>query len=298
MAYFDLNAYLKALYSKDLYEQILSSFERPKELCVFLNALKCDDKSLEELFKKEGFAFLRLDEFCYKLAFEDKSRLTRLKDYNLGHFYLQNHSSYLAAKNLNVRANERVLDLCAAPGGKSINLANFMSKLGVLSCVEVSKDRFFLLKENLKKHSVDNARCFNKDGKIIGKLCTLSFDKILVDAPCSSFAKLGFKAQKSYKEIKSLALLQKKLLHSALNALKIGGELVYSTCTFLKEENEEVIENALNSKFKLKMMPLNLDKAQGINAFSSNEDLANFARRIVSDELHQGFFIARLKKLG
>lgn len=297
MAYFDLSLYLKELYDEDIYEQIIASFNKPKAVCLFLNSLKCKDEDLSKELKANEIPFLKLDEYCYKIPFEFKKRLGRLKIYSLGHFYLQNYSSYLCSKNLNVKAGETVLDMCAAPGGKSINLANFMGNLGVLSCVEASKSRFFTLQENLKNYGVFNAKCFLKDAKSVGRLCPLKFDKILLDAPCSSFAKMGFELQKSQKELKSIALLQKKLLHSALQALKIKGELVYSTCTFLREENEEVIENALKSDFKLELLELNLSNTKHINGFSQDENIKTKTKRIIPDDFNQGFFIAKLKKL-
>lgn len=297
MACFDLNSYLAKLYDEDIYKQIIDSFRKPKDICVFTNLLKCQNKDLENELSFNQIPFFKLDEFCYKVPFDFKERLTRLEIYTQGFFYLQNHSSYLCAKNIGAKANESVLDMCAAPGGKSINLANFMSNLGFLSCVEVSKSRFFILQKNLKNYGVNNAKCFHKDAKGIARLTPLRFDRILLDAPCSSFAKMGFDTTKNQKELKNIAFLQKKLLHSALHALKINGELVYSTCTFLKEENEEVLENALKSKFKLKLLPLDLNTASCINAFSSDERIKKNAKRIIPDDFHQGFFIAKLKKL-
>lgn len=298
MAYFDLEAYLKGLYTDEDFKQIISSFKSQKDVCIFINILKCKNEELENTLKEADISFTRLDEYCYKLAFKDKEKLSRLELFFEAGFYIQNHSSYLCALNLNVKSGENVLDMCAAPGGKSINLANFMQNKGYLACVEANKERFFTLKKLLHLYGLNIHKCFHKDAKTIGRLCPLKFDKILLDAPCSTFAKMGFNLQKSQKELKNIAHLQKRLLHSALKALKIGGELVYSTCTFLKEENEEVLENALRSEFDLKFLPLELKNAKAIEAFSQDENIRSYARRILPDDLHDGFFIARLQKLG
>lgn len=296
MAYFDLKAYLIGLYGQDLSQKILHSFTQNKDIGVFVNSLKCDILNFEKELTKANIAFKQIDENFYKIAFLDKSTLTHLQIFSQGFFYVQNYSSYLCAKNLDPKSDQNVLDLCAAPGGKSINLANFMQNKGELACVEASKERFFTLKNNLVRYGV-RAKAFHKDGKIIGRLCPLKFDKILLDAPCSSFAKFGLNLEKSPKELKNIALLQKKLLHSALKALKRGGELVYSTCTFLKEENEEVLENALNSEFEFEFLPLKLDNITSIEAFSTHKKLTNNARRIIADDFNDGFFIAKIKKL-
>lgn len=291
---FDLLAHLKELYNPNELELIIHNFKQEKGICAFLNTLKTDKENLKQIFT--DLNFIQFDEYTFGFKQEQKAILTRAKSFDLGHFYIQNRSSYLCAKSLQVRAEDKSLDMCAAPGGKSINLANFMHNQGSLACVELNKTRFFTLQENLKKYGVKNARCFLKDSKLIGKLCPQNFDKILLDAPCSSFAKFGFKLTKSQKELKALSLLQKKLLNSALKALKINAELIYSTCTFTRFENEEVIENALNSNFKIKLLPLDLKGVKTSPAKSKIKALEN-AVRILPDEFHDGFFICKIKKL-
>lgn len=334
MAYFELYEYLKKHYTKDICDDIKASFSVKKDICVFLNTLKCDDSTLESDFESLGVDFTRLDEFCYRINSRFKDILTHSNAYNQGFFYIQNYSSYLTARLLEAKSGEKVLDMCAAPGGKSVNLANFTQNQAQLSCIEINKARFFTLKENLAKCGVI-ALCFNKDALSVGRVCEKKFDKILLDAPCSSYAKMGFDGfLKHKKELKNIALKQKKLLNAALNALKIGGELVYSTCTFLHEENEEVIENALNSRFKVCLLDLNeplsklcVDfsgefakqnaslsvnfsplKAKISPAFSprikfakiisQNKELSKNAKRILPDDFAMGFFIAKLKRLG
>ncbi|WP_348518973.1 RsmB/NOP family class I SAM-dependent RNA methyltransferase [Campylobacter sp. CCS1377] len=296
MALFDLKTHLDGLYDEKQVLDILESFDKPKDICVFINTLKSNELDFEELLKQVDIAFVKLDKYCYKIDHKDKNTLTRLKAFELGYFYVQNYSSYLCAKNLNVKPNESVLDMCAAPGGKSINLANFMENQGYLACVEASKDRFFVLKKNLQNYGVKIAKCFLKDAKSIGKICPSKFDKILLDAPCSTFAKSGFLIQKNLKEIKQISNLQKRLLNSALKALKQDGELIYSTCTFTRYENEEVLENALNGEIKIEILDLNLDKIEAVAAKSSEFDALKKAKRILPNNLNDGFFICKIKK--
>ncbi|MBX1886355.1 RsmB/NOP family class I SAM-dependent RNA methyltransferase [Campylobacter peloridis] len=297
MALFDLQSALDEIYTKEQKEQILQSFIEEKNINIFRNALTINALELEKILNSEQIVYEKISEFCYKIPYKYKSNLSSMKAFNEGFFYIQNYSSYLCAKALDVRAGQNVLDMCAAPGGKSINLANFMQNEGYLACVEASKDRFFILQENLKKYGVKNAKTFLKDAKSIGRICPLKFDKILLDAPCSTFAKMGLKIQKNTKEIKQIASLQKKLLHSALLALKHGGELVYSTCTFLQEENEEVLENAFRNKdFNLQLLDFELLNADFVQAKSKEFDLS-FAKRVLPNDYVDGFFIAKVKKL-
>ncbi|MBM0636932.1 RsmB/NOP family class I SAM-dependent RNA methyltransferase [Campylobacter sp. VicNov18] len=284
------------LYTQDEFESLLFSFEKEKNVCVFLNTLNSNAQALEYEFLKQGLKFRKMNAYCYLFEAKDKKILSSMKAFNEYKFYIQNYASYLCALNLEVKPGQSVLDMCAAPGGKSINLANFMQNTGYLACNEINKERFFILQKNLRNYGV-NAKVYNKDGKNIGNLCPLKFDKILLDAPCSTLSKMGFKLEKSYKEIKNLAKIQKKLLHSALKALKIGGELVYSTCTFSKEENEEVIENALKSQFKIELLEIKLENAKAKEAQSKMSEIAK-CKRILPSLDYDGFFIAKLRKLG
>lgn len=286
---------LASIYNDKELENLKNSFKLPKKICCFINRLKCDNLTLEREFQDLNLEYEKLNEYCYLFKACDKSILSSMQAFNEFKFYIQNYASYLCALNLDVKAGQSVLDMCAAPGGKSINLANFMQNEGYLACNEVSKDRFFTLQKNLKNYGV-KARVFMKDGKNIGNLCPLKFDKILLDAPCSTLAKMGLELEKSSKEIKNIAKLQKKLLHSALKALKVGGELVYSTCTFTKEENEEVIENALRSDFDIELLDINLENALAKNGQSSEFEAISKCKRILPCEEYDGFFIAKLRK--
>ncbi len=287
---------LEQIYTQKELKQIENSFKKPKKICIFLNALKTTREELENELLSLELSFERLNGFCYLLDFDLKPKLTRSMAFNKAWFYIQNYSSYLCAKNLNVSAGETVLDMCAAPGGKSINLANFMQNKGQLSCVELSKTRFFTLQKNLKNYGVKIARCFLKDAKFVGRLCPLKFDKILLDAPCSTLAK-DFWLKRSKKELKELVKMQKRLLHSALKALKHGGELVYSTCTFFKEENEEVLENALRSEFELEILELDLEGVLAKDGVSAEFKELQKSKRILANEINEGFFLAKVRKI-
>ncbi|AII15002.1 tRNA/rRNA cytosine-C5-methylase, NOL1/NOP2/Sun family [Campylobacter iguaniorum] len=282
---------LATLVPKDKFDSVWNSFFEPKFVGFFINLLASEPKSVESELESLGVEFkqFNLPNF-YICEPKFKEILSHSSLFNEGKIYIQNPSSYLSPLMLNPLPSDITLDMCASPGGKSIVLANLMGGAKNLAVMEANKDRFFTLKMNLKKYGCNKAKTFNKDARSVSHTCANRFDKILLDAPCSSYSQFGvsFK-EKSYKEIKSIAKLQKQLLNSALTALKVGGSVVYSTCTFYEEENEEVIQNALNSKFELKLEPLNLGLKQAVSS--------EFGVRIIPDETMDAFFVSKIVKL-
>ncbi|TWO19683.1 RsmB/NOP family class I SAM-dependent RNA methyltransferase [Campylobacter hyointestinalis] len=283
---------LRNLVATDIFDKVWDSFFQPKQVGFFINLLKTTKQdALNELlnlgvdFRYSGFGDFYICDFKFK------ELITTSAVFNEGRIYLQNLSSYLSPLTLNPKAGDFVLDMCSSPGGKSIVLANLMSGSGNLAAMEANKERFFKLKANLKNYGCQWVKTYNKDARSVAHTCINKFDKILLDAPCSSYSLYNenFK-EKSFKEIKSIARLQKQLLNAALSALKVGGEIVYSTCTFYEEENEDVIKNALASKFDIKLEAIDFD----LKLCVKNE----FGVRILPDDLMNAFFISKIKKLG
>lgn len=280
---------LKLLIGKDEFEGVWNSFFKTKNIGFFINLLKCNEENVLKRLNKLGIEPKKILPNFYLVEHILKDILTHSDLFNNGEIYIQNPSSFLAPFILNPSKNDFVLDMCASPGGKSIALANLL-KGGYLAAMEVNKQRFFLLKSNLKKYGCDFVHTYNKDARSIAKTCPQKFDKILLDTPCSSYSKFNdsFK-EKSRNDIKALCKLQKQLLNSALVALKSGGEMVYSTCTFYKEENEDVILNALNSKFNIKILPIDLNLPQC--------RFNKFGLRIIPDDTMNAFFMCKIMKI-
>lgn len=273
------------------FNEVWQSFFSQKQVGFFISALGLEQKErifteLKELNLKEI-----LPNF-YLVGGTKKPILSASSSFNEGLIYIQNPSSYLSALNLNASLNDEICDMCASPGGKSIAVCALLASKNELkfSCIEADKNRFFTLKSNLKKYSLLNIKTFNKDARSISRTCKERFTRIILDAPCSSYSHFSenFK-EKSIKEIKALSKLQKELLNAGLGALKCGGELVYSTCTFYPQENEQVIQNALNSKFKIQILKLDF--------LPQNARQNDFGALILPNEIYDGFFITRIKKL-
>jgi 16S rRNA (cytosine1407-C5)-methyltransferase len=202
---------------------------------------------------------------------------------------------------------ETVLDLAAAPGGKTLILAGMMQNTGWLSAVEPSRERFFRLRDNLEHQGVTNAHTYMTDGRSVGKKCPEMFDRILLDAPCSSEARFKSFDEKSTSfwtihKVKETSKLQRRLLLSAYDALKPGGKLLYSTCSFSPEENESPLQHLLERHGShLKTLPLVLPfdnvqkplKQWGKEVF--DERIQNAVRILPTDTI-DGFFICLLEK--
>lgn len=181
----------------------------------------------------------------------DKSDLAVTQMYKMGFFYIQNLSSMIPAAILSPSPNQIVLDMCAAPGSKTTQLASMLNNKGSIVANDADVHRVAKLRSVLEMFNVKNVKLRNGAGEAIGKREEGHYDKILLDAPCSGEGLVYLKGEKplrfwNIKKIKPMANIQKKLIESAFNALKKGGTLVYSTCTLETEENEGVVSHLID----------------------------------------------------
>ena len=222
-----------------------------------------------------------------------------------GFYYIQALTSMLPPLILNPSLKEKVLDLCSAPGSKTTQIAELMNNRGILVVNELEIDRIKALVFNLDKMNFLNYGVVNSKGEILSKYYNEYFDKILVDAPCSGLGIIQKKIEVnkwwSLERVKNLSEIQNKLLVSAIKMLKVGGELVYSTCTLTPEENELVI-NKLLKKYPIDVEPVNipLKHTIGITNYKDNklDKRLSKAIRIFPWEVNSdGFFLVKLKKI-
>lgn len=222
-------------------------------------------------------------------------------DWVSGYVYSQDPSAMFPAIALNVHPGEKVLDLCAAPGGKTTALASDLAGEGVLVANEISKSRAKILRENLERWGADNVAIINEDSKRVSDKLPHFFDAILVDAPCSGegmFRKNPEAIQYwSPEYVLTCQSRQKEILTNAVKNLRSGGRLVYSTCTFSPEEDEQIVEWLVN-KFKMKIEPITeFDVGQAGHpewSKTNNPDLAKTRRFWPQDNVGEGQFVALL----
>ena len=221
-----------------------------------------------------------------------------------GFYYIQALTSMLPPCVLNPSEKDVVLDLCSAPGSKTTQLAEMMNNKGILVVNELEIDRIKALVFNLDKMNFLNYGVVNKRGEILSKYYDSYFDKILVDAPCSGLGIIQKKNEVNHwwslERVKNLSEIQLKLLVSAIKMLKVGGELVYSTCTLTPEENELLIDKVLQ-KYPVDIEPVNIpiNHHRGLTHYKDEklDSRLSQAIRIFPWEVESdGFFLVKLKK--
>ena len=226
----------------------------------------------------------------------------------LGLYYIQEVSSMLSPIALDAQPGEFILDMCASPGSKTTQIAAKMENKGTIIANDIKLDRVKILSANLQRCGVSNTIISKKDGiALCSKLAKAGykFDKILLDAPCSGEGTLRT-SPKTYrmwnpKVIKNFSRQQKKLIAFALKALKKDGTLVYSTCTHAPEENEEIVNFALeNFPVKIEKFNLPIECRPGIESWQDkqfNEEIKHTCRIYPQDNNTEGFFIAKMTLL-
>ncbi|GAA3636270.1 RsmF rRNA methyltransferase first C-terminal domain-containing protein [Lactobacillus hamsteri] len=222
-----------------------------------------------------------------------------------GTVYSQDPSAMFPAWIANVQAGEKVLDLCAAPGGKSTALGQALKGEGLLVANEISASRVKALRENIERWGISNALITNNDSFALAKVFPQFFDKILVDAPCSGEGMFRKNPEAieywSPEYVQTCQDRQQEILEQAVKMLKPGGKLIYSTCTFSPEEDEEIV-SWLVKNYKMEIQPItmiNSDKvSHGRPEWGSVDHLERTLRFWPQDNLGEGQFAAILKMPG
>ncbi|WP_353662243.1 RsmB/NOP family class I SAM-dependent RNA methyltransferase [Hydrogenimonas sp. SS33] len=297
----------RAIYPEEA-DRLLETFGHPKPVSFRVNPLKTTVDAVLTTLQEAGLAPEPVPWYAhaFTLPAKDRDALTHSPLFASGDIYIQSLSSMLAPLMLSPKPGETVLDLTAAPGGKSLMMAAQMQNEGLLSVVEPGRDRFFRLKANLERGGVAIARFFMRDGRGVGNKTPERFDKVLLDAPCSTEAKFKSYDPKTYaywseRKIKEMARLQQRLLASAVKALKPGGTLLYATCAFAPEENEAVIDKALSRHEDLTLLEMSLPVENyrcGLTSWRKKRFHPDLSKtmRILPTERMDGFYLALLRK--
>ncbi|MGE3341388.1 MAG: RsmB/NOP family class I SAM-dependent RNA methyltransferase [Candidatus Altimarinota bacterium] len=280
------------------FEKILTTFHQRPPVIRVQHLLTEDAPLLAEL-KKEGIEAQAIPSVphAYQILHADRKTLTSLEAYEQGLFYIQSAASQVPVQVLDPQPGEKVLDLCAAPGSKTTQIAIHMKGRGELMANEPNKDRFFKLLANLQHQKVDAFVTAKKHpGQNYPAFYPEYFDRVLVDVPCSSESRFIEGDQKtsrywSQPKVKSLSKLQRALLSAAIQCAKPGGTIVYSTCSLSFEENEQVLQKLLK-----KYPEVHLEQIQGDLKTLPVDPSVSGAIRLMPDEVFESFFVASLKK--
>ena len=235
---------------------------------------------------------------------EKRRDVGNLIEHSLGYIYIQEAVSMIPPLALNPKPGEFILDMCAAPGSKTTQMASMMKNQGILIANDYQIERLKPLSINMQRCGVTNSIMTLMHGHQF-KRAGLKFDKILVDAPCSGTGTVrkSFKTLKIWNPnmIKRLAGTQKQLIQTAFDCLKEDGHMVYSTCSLEPEENEAVVSWLLehNSNAKTEKFNINLNKSNPITEFGGikhHEGVKNCLRIWPQNNNTDGFFVCRIKK--
>lgn len=291
-------------------EKILAGYAAERHPSLRANTLKTGIRQLMQELTGEGVKFERAPWYEDALVIKNRREreIERLEAYRAGRLYLQSLSSMIPPLALDPRPGEKVLDMAAAPGSKTTQMAMMMQNSGYILANDANELRVERLKYNVALQGASIVEVSLQDGRTLGGKYPEQFDRVLLDVPCSGeglFLAGDPRTSRHWspKEVGRLASLQKKLFSSAFQALKPGGTLVYSTCTLSPEENEMVVDWALGEfagRLKVAAIPLRIPGARaGGKDFGAATRLrpdVEKALRIFPSKLMEGFFICRLKK--
>lgn len=237
---------------------------------------------------------------------EQRSMLTRHRLVDLGHVYVHNPSSMLAALVLAPQPGETVMDLAAAPGGKTLHLAALMGGDGFLSAVEPVPARFYKLKENLRRGGAAFVRTYQLDGRQVPAKTGPRFDRVLLDAPCSGEARFHVSDPDSFRNWSSRKIRQCRskqlgLIQAGFASLKPGGRMLYCTCSFAPEENEAVVASLVQDQKSCRLLEIELpieNWQAGLVAWEGRTfpGSLGLCRRILPNDLHDALFLALIEK--
>lgn len=286
---------LKTQYGEKITQKIIKGYMAKRKTTLRVNTLKTSSTNVIDILDKNNIKFKKVNWYNDAFIIENanESDIQKLDIYQNGEIYLQSLSSMLPPLILNPQEKTDILDMAAAPGGKTTQIAAIVNNNASITACELNKIRAEKLKYNIEKQGA-KAYVMVTDARKIDSF--FSFDKILLDAPCSGSGTLDLNTGISEKNF-SLNLISKSvkaqtaLLEKALKILKPGCDMVYSTCSILQEENEEVLEKVL-SKNKAKIVPIDFEL----------KDLPLLPTKIpgtlcvAPSDLYEGFFIAKIKK--
>lgn len=304
---------LQAIIPPDHWPRVRESFAAPQAFTVRVNPRRLTPEQAITALARAGIPAVSLAMVPGVLLIPPgyRAQVTRHELVDAGALYPQNPSSLLPVVALDPQPGERVLDLCAAPGGKTLAMAERMGDAGELVAVEAVKPRFFKLLALVKQAGAgDRVRCQLMDGGQAGRRWPEAFQRVLVDAPCSSEARFHESDPESYRywsprKSRDMAGKQKALLNAGWAALAPGGSLVYATCSFAPEENESVIAHFLGkmgqgARVAAVSLPEGVTWQPGLAEWQGKSlppELAQ-ARRILPDGVMEGFFFCLLRKPG
>lgn len=292
-----LQKILEKQYTEEYVTKIMSGYKKTRKTTLRVNTIKSSIEEIKNKLNEANIDYEQLDwskeAFIIKNA--DEKIIQEMDIYKNGQIYLQSLSSMLPPIILDPKQGSDILDMAAAPGGKTTQIAALSNNKSHITACEKNKIRFERLKYNIEKQGASCVFIMAKDSRYIDDF--FSFDQILLDAPCSGSGTLNIedmKFEKNFTEqlIEKSIKTQESLLKKAIKILKYGHEMVYSTCSILSSENEDVINRVIRST-DAEIVPIHFD---GIEQLPLLPTKINGTLCICPTELYEGFFVAKIRK--
>ncbi|MCI8411264.1 MAG: RsmB/NOP family class I SAM-dependent RNA methyltransferase [Clostridia bacterium] len=291
-----LNEILKEQYGEEIRDKILEGYKQKRYTTFRVNTLKSSIVEIEDILNNEKIEYekVKWSEEAFIIKNVSEKEIEKLEIYQNGKIYLQSLSSMLPPIILNPKEGMDILDMAAAPGGKTTQIAALVNNKAAITACEMNKIRAERLKYNIEKQGA-NAYVMITDARNIDDF--FSFNQILLDAPCSGSGTLEAE-DKNLQKVFTKKLVDKSvksqlaLLKKALTILKPESEMVYSTCSILSQENEEIINKVLNN-LNCEIVPIEL---QGMEDLPLLPTKIKGTVCICPNKLYEGFFVAKIRK--
>lgn len=284
-------------YGEELAEKIIDGYGVQRKVTFRVNTLKTTAEEIETILNQNNIKYKKVDWYDDAFIVEEarEADLQKLDIYEQGKIYLQSLSSMLPPIILDPKEGVDILDMAAAPGGKTTQMATMTSNKAHITACEINKIRAERLKFNLDKQGASSVYVMQKDASKLEDF--FSFDQILLDSPCSGSGTLNSNngnIEKFFNEklINNCSRIQYNLLKKAINILKPGFQMVYSTCSILQKENEDIVNRVLKET-KAKIVPIEFNTESGIELLPTKIE---GTLCVCPNKLYEGFFIAKIEK--
>ncbi len=285
-------------YGENLTNTILDGYSKKRPVTLRANTLKTSITDIKNIFDKLQISYKEVSWYKDALILENTSedQIKNLEIYQNGEIYLQSLSSMIPPLVISPKENENILDMAAAPGGKTTQMLALSQNKAFITACEKNKIRAERLQYNLNKQGANRVNVMIKDARQLDDF--FSFDKVLLDAPCSGSGTISIfdkKLESTFTEdlVNRSSKVQHDLLKKAITLLKPGHEMVYSTCSILAKENENILRKFIDFK-QLEILPID------VSIFSDAILLPTSIEGtlcIGPSDLYEGFFVATLRKL-
>lgn len=281
---------IRKQYGEEAAKEIVLSFQNPEKLCVTFLHSKADEATIISSLEKEGITAKKALLTQSSWYLEGYSRIDKTEAFEKGWLQVQGLGSALAGQLINPKPGSTVLDLCAAPGGKTIHMADLMLDHGLIIAADNAPERLIKIDENIARCGFTCIKTVSNDAAVFNSEWEGSMDYVLADLPCSGLGTVGHRPEIRYRVnpsfLKETVSLQRKILSNAWTYLKPGGIMVFSTCTINKTENED------NIKWLLKTAPLEMLPG---DSFPEGMGEQGFLQLIPGKD-PCGFFVSRCRR--